>query len=92
MLTTDSKRCTYRPQDRLRALARGKTLSDRSTGSALFADISGFTPLTEALQESLGPRLGAEEVTRHLDTVYTALIAEIERYDGSVIGFAGDAL
>ena len=34
---------TYLPQDRLRALARGETLPDRTTGSALFADISGFT-------------------------------------------------
>jgi class 3 adenylate cyclase len=39
---------TYLPQDRLRALARGETLPDRTNGSALFADISGFTALTEA--------------------------------------------
>ena len=83
---------TYLPQDRLRALARGETLPDRTTGSALFADISGFTPLTEGLRDSLGPRRGAEELTKHLDTVYTALITEIERYGGSVIGFAGDAV
>ncbi len=83
---------TYIPQDRLRALARGETLPDRTTGSALFADISGFTPLTEGLRDSLGPRRGAEELTQHLDTVYTALITEIERYGGSVIGFAGDAV
>lgn len=36
----------YIPQDRLRALAAGESLPDRTTGSALFADISGFTPLT----------------------------------------------
>ncbi len=82
----------YLPPDRLHALARGETLPDRTTGSALFADISGFTPLTEALHDSLGPRRGAEELTRHLDAVYTALIAEVERYGGSVIGFAGDAI
>jgi adenylate cyclase len=83
---------TYLPQDRLLALARGETLPDRTNGSALFADISGFTPITEALRELLGPRRGAEELTRHLDAVYTALIAEVERYGGSVIGFAGDAI
>jgi len=82
----------YLPQDRLRALARGETLPDRTTGAALFADISGFTPLTEALRDSLGSRRGAEELTRHLDAVYTALITEVERYSGSVIGFAGDAI
>ena len=77
---------TYLPQDRLRALARGETLPDRTTGAALFADISGFTLLTEALRDSLGPRRGAEDLTRHLDTVYTALITQVEQYGGSVIG------
>ena len=57
----------YIPQDRLRALAHGETLPDRTSGSALFADISVFTALTEGLRESLRPRLGAEELTRHLD-------------------------
>ncbi|MEI7847864.1 MAG: tetratricopeptide repeat protein [Chloroflexota bacterium] len=83
---------TYLPQDRLRALALGQTLPDRTTGAALFADISGFSLLTEALRDSLGPRRGAEELTKQLDTVYTALITEIESYGGSVIGFAGDAI
>src|SRR5262245_61172403 len=82
----------YLPQDRLRALARGETLPDRTTGAALFADISGFTPLTEALGNTLGPRRGAEALTGHLDAVYSALIAEVEHYGGSVIGFAGDAI
>jgi len=83
---------TYLPQDRLRALARGEVLPDRADGSALFADISGFTPLTEALRDLLGARRGAEEMTRHLGEVYTALVAEVERYGGSVIDFAGDSV
>jgi hypothetical protein len=41
---------TYIPQDRLQAIAIGASLSDRTSGSALFADISGFTALTEELQ------------------------------------------
>lgn len=82
----------YLPQDRLRALARGETLPDRTFGSALFADISGFTPLTEALRDSLGPRRGAEEMTRYLNSLYSELIAEVERFEGSVIDFAGDAI
>jgi len=82
----------YLPQDRLRAISRGETLPDRTSGSAMLADISGFTPLTEGLQQSLGPRRGAEELTRHLNAVFSALIAEVERYGGSVIGFAGDAI
>lgn len=82
----------YIPQDRLRALAYGKTLPDRTNGAALFADISGFTALTEALRERLGTRQGAEELTKQLGAVYSALIAEVEKYGGSVISFAGDAI
>lgn len=82
----------YIPIDRCHALARGVSLPDRTTGAALFADISGFTPLTEALTRELGPQRGAEELTRHLDVIYTALIVEVERYQGAVIAFSGDAI
>jgi adenylate cyclase len=82
----------YLPQDRLQALAHGTTLPDRAHGTALFADVSGFTQLTTTLTQLLGPRRGAEELTRHLDKVYSVLIAEVERYGGSVINFAGDAI
>ncbi len=83
---------TYLPQDRLRALARGETLPDSAHGSALFADISGFTPLTEKLTQSLGARRGIEELTLRINTVYGALIGEVDRFGGSVISFAGDAM
>ena len=83
---------TYLPQDRLRALARGETLPDRTNGTVLFADISGFTALAESLRESLGARQGAEELSKQLGEVYSALIVEVEKYGGSVIDFAGDAL
>ncbi|MCB8945367.1 MAG: adenylate/guanylate cyclase domain-containing protein [Ardenticatenaceae bacterium] len=83
---------TYLPQDRIQALAHNTPLPDRTIGSALFADISGFTPLTETLHHSLGPHRGAEELTHDLDLVYTTLIAEVEKQGGSVIGFAGDSI
>lgn len=83
---------TYLPQDRCRALARPAALPDRSAGAALFADISGFTPLAETLAQTLGPRRGAEELTVHLNAVYDALIREVEIWGGSVIAFAGDAI
>ena len=35
---------------------------------------------------------GAEELTRLLETVYSALIAHIEEFGGSVISFAGDSM
>ncbi|HOU12208.1 MAG TPA: tetratricopeptide repeat protein [Anaerolineae bacterium] len=82
----------YIPEDRRQAIARGETLPDRTSGAALFADISGFTPLTEALTRIYGPKRGAEELTRQLNSVYNALIAEVDRHNGSVIGFAGDAI
>jgi adenylate cyclase len=82
----------YLPQDRLRAIANNTTLPNRTSGSALFADISGFTALTESLRETLGTRQGAEELSKQLGEVYSALIAEIEKYSGSVIGFAGDSM
>lgn len=82
----------YLPMDRRHALAQGRDLPDRTTGAALFADISGFTPLTEALVRELGPQRGAEELTRYLNLVYDAVIDELHLYGGSVIAFAGDAI
>lgn len=83
---------TYISQDRSHALASGDSLPERSSGAALFADISGFTPLTEAFTRRLGPQRGAEELTRQLNRVYDSLIADVERFGGSVIGFSGDAI
>jgi adenylate cyclase len=82
----------YIPMDRRQALAHGKSLPERVHGAALFADISGFTPLTEALARELGPQRGSEEITRHLNLVYDAVIAEVHAHGGSVIGFSGDAI
>jgi len=80
------------PPDRRRAMALGKSLPDRAQGTALFADISGFTPLTEALVRELGPRQGIDELTQQLNRVYDAIIAQVDRCGGSVIFFSGDAI
>jgi class 3 adenylate cyclase/Tfp pilus assembly protein PilF len=82
----------YIPMDRRQALAAGQDLPTTARGAALFADISGFTPLTEALATELGPRRGAEELTRRLDLIYGRIIGEVDRYRGGVIGFSGDAI
>ncbi len=82
----------YIPTDRRLALSLGRDLPNRVAGAALFADISGFTPLTETLSRELGPRQGAEELTKHLNAVYGALIVELDQFGGSVIGFSGDAI
>ncbi len=80
------------PQDRVQAVLEGASLPSLTSGTVLFADISGFTHLTEALYEMLGPRRGAEVLTDHLNIVFDALINHVERFGGSVIGFAGDAI
>src|SRR5262245_34420946 len=82
----------YIPIDRRHALAAGQTLPDRTQGAALFADISGFSLLTEALTHELGPARGAEELVAHLDSIYESLIAEVHRFGGSVVAFSGDAI
>lgn len=80
------------PQDRRDALSQARTLPERSHGAALFADLSGFTRLTERLARSLGPLRGAEELSALLREVYEPLIAEVEHAEGSVLGFSGDAI
>jgi len=82
----------YIARDRRRALAAGVELPDRVSGSALFADISGFTPLTEALAAELGPQRGAEELTINIGRVFQAVIGELDEFGGDVIYFAGDAI
>ena len=82
----------FLPIDRRIALNEGRELPDRVVGAALFADISGFTPLTATLRRELGARRGAEEVIRHVDAVFATLIAHIHAYHGNVIAFSGDAI
>ncbi|HEX6208622.1 MAG TPA: adenylate/guanylate cyclase domain-containing protein, partial [Actinomycetota bacterium] len=59
-------------------------------GSVAFADISGFTRLSERLAE-LG-KLGAEEVAEAIDSSFTTLLAVAYEEGGSLIKFGGDAL
>ena len=90
--TSNAALRAYIPIDRQHALASNRPLPAQTQGAALFADISGFTPLAEALIGQLGPQRGPEELTNYLNLVYDALIAEVHRYHGSVIFFSGDAI
>jgi len=56
----------------------------------LFADISGFTSLTEQLAEQ-GPD-GVEQLTRILNSYFGRMIESIYSHGGDIIKFAGDAL
>jgi predicted ATPase/class 3 adenylate cyclase len=80
------------PIDRRLALVEDVALPERTRGAALFADVSGFTPLTLALMRELGPKRGAEELLIYLNPVFDSLVNELHRYGGAVISFAGDAI
>lgn len=58
--------------------------------AVLFADISGFTALTERLAQQ-GPG-GAETLTQILNDYFGHLIDLIQAHGGDVVKFAGDAL
>lgn len=64
--------------------------SEQFPAALLFADISGFTALTERLAQR-GP-VGAEELTSLLNAYFGRLINLISRHGGDVVKFAGDAL
>jgi class 3 adenylate cyclase/tetratricopeptide (TPR) repeat protein len=56
----------------------------------LFADIAGFTTMSEALAR-VG-RYGTEQLTGILNGYFGSMIDRVARYGGSVAKFAGDAL
>ena len=68
----------------------GDRLAQRITGTALFADAVGFTPLAERLGR-LGRR-GAEELTTLIDRLVHLLIDVAIGHGGEVIAYGGDAL
>jgi len=64
--------------------------ADRFPAAILFADVSGFTPLTEALAQK-GAK-GPEELTRLLNGYFGRMIALVEAQGGEVVKFSGDAV
>ena len=69
-------------------LAQAK--EDSFYAAVLFADISGFTPLTEDLVNS-GPN-GAENLSRILNDYFGQLVDTVTEFGGDVVKFAGDSL
>ncbi|WNG32436.1 AAA family ATPase [Archangium violaceum] len=59
-------------------------------GAVLFADLTGFTALAEAMEQS-GPS-GAERLRGILDACFSRLIDTLAVHGGDVLRFAGDAL
>src|SRR6185436_13209274 len=65
-------------------------VSEDLQAAILFADISGFTRLTERMAEK-GPT-GVETLARILNEYFGQLIDIIHNYGGDVVKFAGDAV
>lgn len=65
-------------------------VADQFQAAVLFADISGFTALTERLAQK-GP-VGAEELTQILNAYFGQLIDLVQVHGGDIVKFAGDAL
>lgn len=68
---------------------RAMTSESKAEAAVLFADISGFTKLTEKLNQRLN---GAELLCSELDVVYAALCEEADALGGDAVKFAGDAI
>jgi predicted ATPase/class 3 adenylate cyclase len=63
---------------------------ERMSAALLFADVSGFTAMSESLAQ-LGKE-GAEELTRVLNDYFTTMIDLVRGYGGQIIKFGGDAI
>ncbi|MEA2509064.1 MAG: hypothetical protein QOG21_1146, partial [Actinomycetota bacterium] len=64
--------------------SQGQLKEERRLVTAIFADISGFTPLAD--------RFDPEQLSEIIDPVVAALSGVIARHEGYVEKFAGDAL
>ena len=63
---------------------------DEVDGTLLFADVSGFTRLSERLARR--GRAGAEEMVGAVSTVFEPLVGVVHAVGGDVLKFGGDAL
>src|SRR5919108_5317019 len=66
------------------ATAPAPTVEERKVVSVLFCDLAGFTAASE--------RQDPEDVRARIRPYHTRLRKEIERYDGTVEKFVGDAV
>ncbi len=84
---------TYLPQGLSHALMETpslETLALPLEGTVMFADVDGFTALTERFAE-LAAEEGAEELTRLINRFLTILITHTLPYGGDLQKFGGDA-
>lgn len=69
---------------------RGQPFGEFISGTLLFADVSGFTAMSEKLSQ-IG-REGAEEVTGIVNRYFTRMLNILDDYGGQCMRFGGDAL
>ena len=85
---------TYLPRQVVAPLladpVRGRVEGSFVYGTVMFADISGFTAMSERLSQ-LG-KAGAEEITAIVNRFFTSLLQVTDRYGGDLVKFGGDAL
>lgn len=77
-------------------IAQDHALIDRdfsalNLGTFLFADVAGFTALSETLQHQLGAE-GTEILTELLNDYFATMLEVMAKSDGQLLKFAGDAL
>lgn len=60
-------------------------------GTFMFADVSGFTALSERLQKA-DPTAGAEIMTRIINDYFATMLEIVAKSAGTLLKFAGDAL
>ncbi|XP_049653417.1 adenylate cyclase type 10-like [Accipiter gentilis] len=61
-------------------------------GVLLFADISGFTALTEKFIQRAGPDRGTDELAQTLNSCLCDILEEVLTFGGDIFKFAGDAV
>src|SRR5262249_2246350 len=74
----------------VRLYDRNKPWAEWLPGTLLFADISGFTPMTAALS-LLGPE-GCEVLSGMMNRYFSEMISIIHSHQGDVLKFGGDSL
>lgn len=88
VVTARDELATYVPEVLLR-LDRAAPRAWETDGTLVFADVSGFTRLTERL--SRRGKIGAEQIVAAISDVWTALLTASSD-GGDVLKFGGDAL
>ena len=90
----------YVPDVLIDMLGRART-HRRTHAAALFADISGFTAMTEAFASGASTAgastagaatAGVEELTDIINRFFIALIDVVGNHHGDILSFSGDAL